>query len=150
MTKRPGRPKKSGLTHSGRVYFHKGDRELTEDFYLALMERYYETLSGPDDIAKSLAADLRRDAPHLRFLNMLALMLDPKVNCYFKLVIKRRRGGTTWSRRNNDAVLAKATNEVFQALGGNHGDLKRAVGEIADYFEVSEGAVRLARQQSKG
>src|SRR5262245_6539729 len=149
MTKR--QPKKSlkvtALSWSGRDRSRSvfmADREFTRDTYLALMERYYEKLADPDDIAKSLAADLRKESPHREFLNMLALMLDPEVNCFFKLDIRRARDGKMWAPHNNNAELAKATHRHWQALDCNRGQLKQAIADVADYFEVGKGAVQKA------
>src|SRR5262245_41229232 len=145
MTKR--RPK-SSVTHSRRVYLV--DRKLTEDFYLALNERYYvDMLAGKDAIAKSLAADLRKESPRREFLNMLALMLDPNENCFLKLDIRYSRRGKMWSRHHNDVQLAKATHKHWKALGGKRGQFKLAVDKVAEHFEVSKHTVRKALRNSK-
>jgi hypothetical protein len=140
------KPTTVGRLHSDPVYVVG---RFNEDTYLALMEQFYKMLAGPDDIARSLASDLRKESPRREFLNMLALMLDPKVNCYFKLVIQRRRDGKTWTTRVNDGALAKATHKHWQALGGKRGQLKLAVGKVAEHFGCSAGAVRLALRKSK-
>ena|SRR5215472_3880180 len=98
MTKR--RPKtecsvEDGVTveyrHSASI--HVVDREITEDTCLALWEQLFEMQAAPNDIAKLLASKLRETPPDPRLLNMLALMLDPKIDSHFKLVIKRQRDG---------------------------------------------------------
>jgi hypothetical protein len=153
MTKR--RPKKSEsamysevdgviVDHPHSANIHIVDGEFTEDTALALMEQFFEMLAGPDDIAKYLAAELRKESPSREFLDMVAVMLDPKVDSYFKLVIERRRRGKTWTRRANDAALAKATIKYQRDLANKHGSRKEAVGAVADLFDVSEATVRKA------
>src|SRR5262245_42045894 len=126
MTKR--RPKQHTLEgvagdhpYSGRVFL--ADREdFTDDTGLALWEQLFEMQASEHDIAKLLASELRK-GPDRIFLNMLALMLDPEINSYFKLIIKRRRSGETWTRRNNDAALAKFAHKYQRALGSKRGTL---------------------------
>jgi len=153
MTKR--RPKKTEspmyslvdgviVDHPHSAPIHVVDREITEDTYLALMEQFFEMLAGPDEIARSLASKLREKSPSREFLDMVALMLDPTVDSYFKLVIERRRSGKTWTRRGNDAALVKATTKYERALGTRRGSRKAAVGAVADLFHVSEATVRKA------
>jgi len=124
------------VDHPHSATIHVVGREITEDTYLALMEQYFEMQAGPDDIAKFLASELRK-SPGREFLDMVALMLDPKVDSYFKLVVERRRSGKTWTRRANDAAIAKAVKQYRQALGGKHGDQRKAVKDVAKQFRVS-------------
>jgi hypothetical protein len=154
MTKR--RPKtecsvEDGVTveyrHSASI--HVVDREITEDTCLALWEQLFEMQAAPNDIAKLLASKLRETPPDPRLLNMLALMLDPKIDSHFKLVIKRQRDGKTWTRRANDAALAKFTNKYWQALGGKRGQLKDAIAATAAGFRISEATVRKALREFK-
>jgi hypothetical protein len=152
MTKR--RPKKHTLDgvagdhpYSGRVFM--ADREdFTVDTGLALWEQLFEMQASEDDIAKLLVSELRKEPPS-KFLNMLVLMLDPEINSYFKLAIKRRRGGDMWTRRANDAALAKFARKYQRALGNKRGTLKEAVGRTADRFKISEATVRQALRNSK-
>jgi hypothetical protein len=127
--------------HSAAI--HLVNREVTEDTYLAVIEQAFEMLAGPDDIAKFLASKLRA-SPSREFLDIVALMLDPKVDSYFKLVIERRRSGKTWTRRANDAALAKATIKYQRAPGNKRGSRKDAVAAVADCFGVSQATVRKA------
>ena len=129
---------------SKRRPIHVVDREITEHTCLALMEQFFETLAGPDDITRFLASKLREKSPDRELLNMVALLLDPKADSYFKLVIKRQRDGKTWTRRANDAALAKATIKYQRDLANKHGSRKEAVGAVADLFDVSEATVRKA------
>jgi hypothetical protein len=153
MTKR--RPKKTEspayskidgviVDHPHSAPIHVADREINEDTYLALMEQLFEMQAGPDDIASLLASKLREKFPSREFLDMVALMLDPKVDSYFKLVIERRRSGKTWTRRANDAALAKAVIKYKRALGNKRGSLKTAVADVAAGFKVSQATVRKA------
>src|SRR5262249_5978681 len=48
-----------------------------------------------------------------------------------------RRSGKTWTRRANDAAIAKAVKQYRQALGGKHGDQRKAVKDVAKQFRVS-------------
>ena len=134
---------------SKRRPIHVVDREITEHTCLALMEQFFETLAGPDDITRFLASKLREKSPDRELLNMVALLLDPKADSYFKLVIKRQRDGKTWTRRANDAALAKFTNKYWRVLGGKRGQLKNAVAETARGFRVSEATVRKALREFK-
>lgn len=131
-----------GPSYSAPV--HVVGREIAEDTNLALWEQLFEMQAGPDDIAKLLASKLREKSPHRDFLNMLALMLDPKVDSYFKLIIERRRSGKTWTRRANDAALVKAITKYERELRNKRGSRKAAIGKVADLFGVSEPTVRAA------
>ena len=123
---------------------HVVDREITEDTCLALMEQAFEMMPGPDNIARWLASKLREKSPNREFLNMVALMLDPKVDSYFKLIIGRRRSGKTWTRRANDAALVKAITKYERESSNKRGSRKAAIGKVADLFGVSEHTVRAA------
>jgi hypothetical protein len=160
MTKR--RPKKTEspgysvvdgviIDHPHSAAIHVVDREITEDTNLALMEQLFEMLAGPDDIAELIVSKLREESPSREFyIRMVARMVDPKVDSYFKLVIKRRRSGKTWTRRANDAALAKAVAKYQRAVGKKRGSRKDAVGAVADLFDVSDATVRKAlRSNSK-
>jgi hypothetical protein len=135
------RPKKSdsGFPQSDSVYVV--DRENTVATNLALMEQLFEMMADSDRIAKFLASELREGTPKRELLDMVARMLDPGINDYFKLVVARRRGGKTWTRQANDAALAKAAIKWKRALGNKHGDQKKAVAKTAKQFEVSKATV---------
>jgi hypothetical protein len=132
------------VDHPHSACIHVVNREITEDIYLAVMEQAFEMMASPNEIARFLASKLRETSPNREFLNMMALLLEPNVNSYFKLVIKRQRDGKTWTRRANDAALAKATIKYWRALGGKRGELKKAVANVATGFKVSEATVRKA------
>jgi hypothetical protein len=119
-----------------------------EDTYLALQEQRYEMLAGRDAIARSLAAELRRDSPCRAFLDMVARMVDPESDDYFKLVVSRARNGKTWTRRANNAALAKAVTYREEVHGNRHGDQKKAVAEVAERYEVSKATVLKALRSS--
>jgi len=145
---------KVDLPHSAVIHVRRdAPNEYT---YLAIREQLYEMLAarGGGAVEKSVAAELRGIAkslgadsgdPHLKFLDMVARMLEPNSD-YLKLVVVRRRSGKTWTRRNNDAELAEATMSYEQTLGKKRGSRKAAIGAVADRYGVSEATVRAALQ----
>jgi hypothetical protein len=156
MTKRrPERHKSAGyyiedgvaidLPHSATVLV-TGSPD--DDTYLAVQEQRYEMLADRDAIAKSLAADLRRELPSRAFLDMVARMVDPESHDYLKLVVTRRRNGKTWTRRANDAALVKAVIYRQEVRGNRHGDQKKAIAEVAERYEVSKATVLKALRNS--
>jgi hypothetical protein len=128
------------IDHPHSAPIHLVDREVTEDTVLAVTEQLFE-LAGPDVFARWLASKLREKTPNRGLLEMVARMLDPKPDDYLKLVVERRRSGKTWTRRANDAALAKATTKYQRALGNKHGDQQKAIKKVAEQFGVSKATV---------
>jgi hypothetical protein len=119
---------------------HGSSRGSPVVLYMALYEQLFKSI-GPTDFADLIAERLRDSPPHPAILEMVARWLDPKGDDFFKLVVRRRRG-KSWTKKANDLAIAESAAECKQALGGKHGSLKKAVGEIADRFEVSDAKVR--------
>jgi hypothetical protein len=127
-------------TASAIIHAHDGP---TDAVYMALLEQLFE-MEGPTVIASLLSARLRDSDPHPGVIAAVARLLDPQGNESFKLVVVRRRRGESLTKEVNDIAIAKQFAEFKQALGGKHGSLKKAIGETADLFKVSEAKVRKA------
>jgi hypothetical protein len=108
---------------------------------MALYEELFKSI-GSTDFADFIAERLRDSPPSPAILEMVARWLDPKGDDFFKLVVVRRRRGKSWTKKANDLAIGEAFAERKRALGGKHGNLKKAVGEIADQFGVSSAKVR--------
>ena len=109
----------------------------------ALWEQLYD-MNGADSIARILAARLRDPMPAPTLLAMVARWLDPEGDDCFELVVQRRRGGKSWTKRVNDAAYAETVKLHKQGLGNKHGSLRKAVERVADHYGVSPATVRKA------
>jgi hypothetical protein len=120
------------------------EKPWDENIFAAGIEQLY-ALRGPAAVAHFLSTRLRNPSSQPRaFFEMIARMIDPSEDGYLKLVVERRRSGKRWTRRANDAALAKAVTKYERALGNKRGSRKAAVGAVADLFNVGEGTVRKA------
>ena len=64
-------------------------------------------------MARMLARQLREPTPDRQMLDMVARWLDG--DDVFKLVVVRRRSSKSWTRKVNDAAIAKALRQEIAA-----------------------------------
>jgi len=119
---------------------HGSGAKTPQELYAVLVEQLFET-RGADAIASLLAENLRLPDPDPDMIATVARWLDPQTDDYIKLVVVRRRGGKTMTKRVNDRAVAKAIIKSQQELGRKRLS-KEEVGEIADQFEISDAKVR--------
>ena len=141
MTKR--KPK----TSSAVIHAHEG---LSEDVHMALLEQAFELEqanegTGPASasMARMLARQLREPNPDRQTLDMVARWLDG--DDVFKLVVVRRRSSKSWTRKVNDAAIAKALRQWLAADKPKYGMMK----EIGGRFGVSSHKVRQVHKNLK-
>jgi len=125
--------KESAIVHGSGA---KTEQEIDE----AIVEQLFE-VQGADAVASFLAESLRLPAPHPGVIATVARWLDPQIDGYVKLVVRRRRRGKRMTKRLSDAAIALAVKKNMEARGNKHGDQQKAVKKVAEEFEVSKARV---------
>ena len=141
MTKR--KPK----TASAVIHAHGGP---ADDFNMALLEQDFKLQQANEgtgrasaSMARMLARQLREPTPDRQILDMVARWLDG--DDVFKLVVVRRRSSKSWTKKVNDAAIAKALLQWLAADKPKYGMMK----EIGDRFGVSSHKVRQVHKNLK-
>ena len=112
MTKRKPKPA------SAVIHAHGGP---ADDFNMALLEQAFELQQANEgtgraaacSMARMLARQLREPTPDRQILDMVARWLDG--DDVFKLVVVRQRSSKSWTRKVNDAAIAKALRQEIAA-----------------------------------